>query len=170
LFGDLSSDELNWIPSDKTWNIAQNLEHIILINTSYFPIIQSIKEGTYKIPFPGRFRFVVNFFGKILLKAVQPNGKKRTKTLSIWEPPESEVDPEYLLIKFEEHQETFKEVIANSEDLLRKETVISSPANKNIVYSLKTAFDILVAHEQRHLEQSKEILCGKPISVGKSSD
>jgi hypothetical protein len=36
--------------------------------------------------------------------------------------------------------------------------VISSPANKNIVYKLETAFDIIVSHEQRHLEQAKEIL------------
>jgi hypothetical protein len=37
-------------------------------------------------------------------------------------------------------------------------TIISSPANKNIEYKLETAFDIIVAHEKRHLEQAREVL------------
>jgi len=40
--------------------------------------------------------------------------------------------------------------------LAEKRTIISSPANKNIVYKLRTAFEIIIAHEQRHFEQSKE--------------
>ncbi len=34
----------------------------------------------------------------------------------------------------------------------------TSPANKNIIYTLETAFDIIVTHEQRHLAQAKEVL------------
>jgi hypothetical protein len=39
-----------------------------------------------------------------------------------------------------------------------KGTIISSPANKIIVYKLEIAFDIIVAHEKRHLEQAREVL------------
>lgn len=49
-------------------------------------------------------------------------------------------------------------MIKNSEDLLVNGIVISSPANKNIVYKLETAFNIIVTHEQRHFEQAKEVL------------
>lgn len=42
-------------------------------------------------------------------------------------------------------------------DLIQQGAIISSPANRNIVYTLETAFDIIVAHEQRHLEQAREI-------------
>jgi len=48
-------------------------------------------------------------------------------------------------------------MIENSKDLVEKGTVISSPANKNIVYKLEKAFEILLTHERRHFEQSKEI-------------
>ena len=37
-------------------------------------------------------------------------------------------------------------------------TVIASPANANIIYRLETALNIIVAHEQRHWNQIKEIL------------
>jgi hypothetical protein len=48
--------------------------------------------------------------------------------------------------------------IEAAKELVEKGVVISSPANKNIVYKLETAFDIIVSHEQRHFEQAKEIL------------
>ncbi|CAZ97441.1 Putative protein [Zobellia galactanivorans] len=40
--------------------------------------------------------------------------------------------------------------------MIEKGCIISSPANKNIVCRLETAFDIIVTHEQRHFEQLKE--------------
>ena len=33
----------------------------------------------------------------------------------------------------------------------------TAKANKNIVYKLETAFDIIVTHEERHFEQAKEV-------------
>jgi hypothetical protein len=48
-------------------------------------------------------------------------------------------------------------MIQSSSKLLEYKTVISSPANRNIVYKLETAFDIIVAHEFRHFEQAKEV-------------
>ena len=48
--------------------------------------------------------------------------------------------------------------VRGCKDLLEKGTVISSPANKNIVYKLENAFDIITTHEQRHLEQAREVL------------
>jgi hypothetical protein len=41
--------------------------------------------------------------------------------------------------------------------LVQAETVISSPANRFIVYKIGRAFDIIVAHEERHLNQAKEV-------------
>jgi len=53
-------------------------------------------------------------------------------------------------------------MIAGCSDLLDKGTIISSPANKNIVYKLEMAFDIITTHEQRHFEQAKEVLAVLP--------
>ena len=79
------------------------------------------------------------------------------KTFPIWEPSKSEISDD-ILERFINHQSELKELIKNSEDLLARRSVICSPANKNIVYKLETAFDIIVTHEQRHFEQAKEVL------------
>lgn len=156
-FGALNSEQLNLKPDSNSWSIAQNIDHLIVINESYYPIVQSIRNGSYKLPFAARLGFLVNFLGKFILKSVQPDRKRKMKTFPIWEPTKSEI-AEDILVRFQKHQSELKELINNCKDLLESETVIYSPVNKNIVYKLETAFDIIVTHEQRHLEQAREVL------------
>lgn len=158
-FGKLSVEQLNWKTNEKSWSIAQHIHHIIIINQSYYPAFNSLREGTYKVSFLGKIGFIVNFVGKTILNSVQPDTRKKIKTFPIWEPSQNKIITE-ILEKFEKHQEKLKQEIKSLEleDVLDKRTVISSPANKNIVYKLETALDIIVTHEQRHLKQAKEVL------------
>ncbi len=156
-FRNLNSEQLNWKPDSDTWSIAQNIDHLIVINESYYPVIQSIRDNSFKLPFWGKLGFLVNFFGKFILKSVQPDRKRKMKTFPMWEPSKSEIAGD-ILGRFQKHQAELKVLIDNSKDLFESGTVISSPANKNIVYTIETAFDIIVIHEQRHFEQAKEVL------------
>ena len=155
-FESLTMAELNWKPDPNTWSIAQNLDHLIVINGTYHQKIKSVREGTYKLPFHAKFEFMVSFLGRTVLMAVQPDRKKRMKTFSIWEPAKSDIEDD-IWERFEQSQINLKSLILSSSDLLEKGIVISSPANNNVVYTLETAFDIIVSHEQRHLEQSLEV-------------
>jgi hypothetical protein len=78
------------------------------------------------------------------------------KTFPIWEPIKSDIK-EDIWERFEKNQNELKILIQSSSDLLDKGTIISSPANRNIVYKLETAFTIIVSHEKRHFEQSLEV-------------
>lgn len=156
-FGSLSIHEMNWKPNSNTWSIAQNMDHLINTNRSYFPIIESAKNGTYKMPFSAKFGILVNFFGKTILKGVHTNRKKKVRIFKIWEPEENKVF-KYILDEFKSHQNELKKLISDSSDLIANGFVIPSPANKHIVYKLETAFDIIISHERRHFEQAKEIL------------
>ncbi|MCB0565425.1 MAG: DinB family protein [Phaeodactylibacter sp.] len=156
-FGSLTAGQMNWKPHSGTWSIAQNIDHLIVINESYYPVLQALRNGTYQLPFMAKLGFMVSFLGKAILKSVQPDRKRKMKTFPIWEPSESQVPPG-VLDRFAQHQSELKSLIENSADLIQQGVIISSPANKNIVYRLETAFDIIVTHEQRHLEQAKEVL------------
>lgn len=157
LYGLLSYEELNWKPNPDTWSIAQNVDHIMVINHTYFPILSAMKAGEYQRPFIANFGFIVSFLGKTILNAVQPDRKKKIKTFPIWEPDNDPISSD-LRQRFSEHQALLKQEIESSEKLIEIGAVISSPANKNIVYKLEIAFDIIITHELRHLEQSKEVL------------
>ncbi len=156
-FGNLTAEELNWKPGSDSWSIAQNIAHLIIVNESYFPMIKRLQEGSYRPPWVGTFDVVTRFFGKLLLKSVKPDRKRKTKTLAIWNPESSKISGD-ILARFAEHQQALKQTIAACQPLTRKGAVISSPANKIIVYKLDTAFDIMITHEQRHFEQAKEVL------------
>ncbi len=156
-FRELTSEQLNWKADPGTWSIAQNIDHLIVINKTYFPIVKAIRNGTYSTPWISKLEFLVNFFGKFILDSVKPDRRRKMKTFPIWQPSQSHI-PANILDVFSLHQIELKEFIATSSDLLDKRTVISSPANRNIVYRLETAFDIIVTHERRHLEQARESL------------
>lgn len=160
-FGHLSQEQLNWKPDPTKWSIAQNVEHLINLNTSYFPTFENLKKGRQPLPFIARFGFVVSFFGNMLKKSVEPERQKKMKTFPIWEPSKSDL-PKSILNDFQKNQEKLKEYISDSEDLIHQNMVISSPVNKNIVYKIEAAFDIIVTHEERHYNQAMEVLSQLP--------
>ncbi|MBL7870577.1 MAG: DinB family protein [Cyclobacteriaceae bacterium] len=154
--GMLTLEQLNWRPFANSWSIGQNLDHLIVINGTYYPVIKAVRSGTYQLPIIAKLDFMVSFLGRTVLKAVQPDRRKKIKTFPIWEPTTSDIKPD-IWERFEKHQSELKMMIQSSSDLLDNGTVISSPANRYIVYKLETAFDIIVSHERRHFEQSMEI-------------
>lgn len=156
-FGHLNEQELNWKPDPQIWSVGQNIHHLIVINQTYFDLIQKVRDSKYTLHWLSRFGWIVNFFGKFILKSVQPDRKNKIKTFPIWEPSASNIERN-ILMQFKQHQDALKKLIEDCNDLLDQEQVIASPANKLIVYKLETAFDIIVAHEQRHLEQARQVL------------
>lgn len=156
LTGDLSVEQLNWKPATDQWSIAQNIDHLITINSSYFPVLAKLHSGEYRPPFISKFGFAVSFLGKMILNSVDPSRRRKMKTFTIWEPSQSHL-PEDILQQFVNHQSKLKQEIDSSTSLVAQGAVIASPANKFIVYKLSAAFDIIVTHERRHLEQMKEV-------------
>lgn len=155
-FGELSADELNWKPSSDRWSIGQNLEHLIIVNRSYFPEIAAALSKSQRLPFHARLGFVVRYIEKTLLKSVEPKGQKKIKTFKIWEPPTREVGSD-VLDRFVAHHASLKQVIRNSKRLLGAGTILSSPANPNIVYSIEAAYEIILNHELRHFNQMQNL-------------
>ncbi|HMB62756.1 MAG TPA: DinB family protein [Eudoraea sp.] len=49
-FSDFTQKEMNFRPKEKVWSVAQNIEHIILLNNSYFEYFKEIQNGTHSLP------------------------------------------------------------------------------------------------------------------------
>jgi len=155
-FGSLSQEQLNWKPNAGTWSIAQNIDHLIHINASYFPVVKEVREGGYAPPLLSKIGFIPKMLGNMILQSTQPDRKRKVSTFPVWEPAESNL-PATILEDFAQSQEALKQLIRESEDLLNKGAIIYSPANRKIFYKLETGFDIITVHEWRHLEQAKEV-------------
>jgi hypothetical protein len=155
-FRGLDSAALNWKLNEGTWSIGQVIDHIIRINESYYPIFEQIRAGTYRVPMIARIGFIPNGIGNILVKSLEPTRKRKIKTFPIWEPAQSGVEAD-ILNRFVAHHETLVEMLQRNESLFGKHIVVSSPANRYVVYPLDRVLDIMVVHEARHYNQALEI-------------
>ncbi|MEZ4926111.1 MAG: DinB family protein [Saprospiraceae bacterium] len=157
LFSGLSEASLNWKPSPDIWSIAQIMDHLIVINKTYFPVFMDLQHGIHKAHFLARIPFVVRMFGNLILDSVKPGNNKKLKTFPIWEPSTSSISGDIVQL-FLDHQKELKRQIQIVAPFVESGAIISSPANEIIVYKLETAFEIIITHEKRHLKQAKEML------------
>lgn len=157
-FGLLRHEDLYFKPDANRWSIAENLAHLIVVNRTYFPVIEQIRNNTYKVPFIGKIPFLPKLFGSVLIEYVKPEKEEaKVKTFPIWEPTNFKEEGSILEL-FEKHQQALRNLRIDNEDLIQRKQIIASPANNNIVYSLDDAFDVILLHEQRHFIQSKAVL------------
>lgn len=156
-FGSVSPEKLNKKPNANEWSIAQNIEHLILINQTYFNVFEELKSRTLKLPFYGRIRFISSFFGDLILKAVEPERSKKTKTFSIWEPVESQISND-ILKTFSKSQHDFKNHLNVLAKEIENESIIHTPVSRSIPLPLTSAIEIIITHEMRHFYQATATL------------
>lgn len=153
LLGSLTAEQLNWKPSPNAWCIGQILEHIIIVNGSYFPIFKEIQNKTYTVPIYAKLKALASFNGKMVLKSVDPEEKRKTKTFPLWKPKQV-VYKTTIISEFLRHQENLISEIGKTLSACNQHhVIILSPGNRLIFYSLENAIRIIINHEKRHLNQ-----------------
>jgi hypothetical protein len=156
-FGHLNSQQLNWKPSANQWSVAQCLDHLIVINSTYFPIIEKIARDGYKPTLQQRVPVLPRLFGSLVLTAVSPEGKRKYKTARHVEPSSSAI-PADIVDKFRAHQQELIRHMKLTENLDLSNTIITSPVASFAAYSMLYAYRIVVAHERRHLLQAQRVM------------
>lgn len=156
-FSSLSEAQLNYKPNTDTWSITENIQHIIAVNNSYFPILELLHRGEYQVSFLGQIKWLTIWLGNLIYNSVLRDRSRKIKTFPIWQPDQSKTGFHPILEHFKQHHQKLIAAIKRSSPLLEASTVISSPANKNIVYTLEKAFDIILEHERRHFNQALDI-------------
>lgn len=157
VFAPLNAKQLNWKPNAGTWSIAEILEHLIKVNTSYDVIRDALRDGSYRPSWTARIPFLPRSLGKMIHRSVMPENTTRVKTLPLWQPVTGSVDTR-VVQDFIRQQEDLNQWIQSSAEHLDRRTIVHSPANPLIVYPLHLAFDILVTHQERHLAQARGVL------------
>ena len=148
----LTDADLNWQPAPAAWSLASILDHLMKVRDSYGPAISELRSAAFRPPITARIPGLPRFIGAMILRSVAPATERRVRTFPVWEPgPGKRRSP--IVEEFAANQETLKALILGSGDLLARDAILSSPANRSIVYPLGMAFEIIVRHEERHLGQ-----------------
>lgn len=149
----LTPVDIQYKPAPTVWSIAENLSHLIQINSTYFRLFDEVINGTYKSPFLAQLPYLPNAIGQLLHRSM--TGKTKIKTFRQWEPSAVSTD---IVSEFKNHQMELSNYIQRLEPYVEKGTVIHSPASRLLPYRLDQAIDILIAHEKRHLNQCQNLV------------
>ncbi len=155
-FGSLNANQLNWKPSHDKWSIAECLQHLITSNETYFPALDKLASG-YAPTFWEKNNPFSRSIGKSMVKTLGITITKKFKSPKIFTPKKI-VYNEGILQSFAEHQENLIEKMNRLEHLDEKKTKLSSPVSPLITLPLSDCLEVLTAHEERHLNQAKNIL------------
>ena len=152
-FSNISLEQLNWKPSPKSWSIAQCLDHLIISHNSYFPDLKKITEGTYKMNFWEKHSPFSRAWGRILKDQLQEQVRRKMRAPKIIQPSASKMSIE-LLERYYNSLDVFLEYISNCRNVDIDKIIINSPTISIVTYSLRDAFQFLIHHEHRHINQA----------------
>lgn len=152
--------ELLWKPDPKRWSAAQSIEHILVTNERYFPILEKrISSGGDKNN--NKKPYKPTFWGKMIYKAVDPALMKtnKSRTAKIFNPQPS-VEIPTLIRRFEKDQQKLKGILEKTfeVDTTKK---IPSPLTRFVRFSLVDAMAIITKHQIRHYIQAKNAVEAK---------
>ncbi len=155
-FSDFTRGEMNFKPEKKVWSIAQNIEHVILLNSSYFEYFEEIRNVNHSLPETEDLDTKAQESVIALKPFTSPQRLKRTNTWDIWQPKQGFIEKN-ILRDFEESQLQFKNYVKSFEDLPLSETFIRYPGHLDLLFKLDDCIEFLIEHENRHWNQVVEI-------------
>lgn len=155
-FGHLSGASLNWKPAEKSWSVAQCLDHLILTNKEFFPEMEKLISGTRKNSFFENYSPFSGWFGRFLIKAVT-EGSRPAKAPSKRIVPPSDISAD-IVDKYCSHQAEIAEKIGKTGNVDWQKTIVTSPFLPVFTYSLADAYVVLVEHSKRHINQAKRVI------------
>jgi len=155
-FAHLSGNQLNWKPGEKSWSVAQCLDHIIKTNEQFYPEFSKLASGARRNTFWQNVSPLTGWGGRFLIKAVSEDSKKAKAPSKAIVPP-SDIDAG-IVDKFAEHIAEVNRKIEAVAGADRKKTVVTSPFLAVFTYTLDDAYTVLVEHSKRHIRQAKRVM------------
>jgi DinB superfamily len=155
-FSQIDVEKMDWKPDPQTWSINECLDHIVQSNKKYYDIFDSIESGTYNGGKWVHFPILPRLMGKMVVKAVSPNYKGKSKTFPIFFPLKSSYGKNNTPELLEENKILIEKFKKCKEKFLDK-VIVASPVNSFITYSLRDCIKILVEHEKRHYNQAMNL-------------
>jgi hypothetical protein len=154
LVRDLDEERFNWRPDERSWSVAQCLDHLNVANLAYLDPMRTALNRKGRVR---RGAIQPGFFGRWFVATLEPPPKRRLpapkKIVPAARKGRDEVIGEWRRIQAE-----VKELLraGAAQDLNGIRFV--NPFFSLIRFSVGTGFQVIAAHERRHLWQAERVL------------
>ena len=155
-FSNMSPEQLNWKPSAESWSIAQCLEHLIIADSSYFPDLKKITEGTYKMGFWEKYSPFTGLCGRLMKDRMHEKATKKMIAPEKICPVSGKINYEIIEL-YHKNVDLFLGYISKSKNVDLDKAIIASTILQIVTYSLRDALEFLVQHEHRHINQAERV-------------
>ena len=143
----LTDAQLNWSPGADKWSAGQIFDHMRIANSYYFGIMEkAVDKGRYGPRQEVRHTWI----GSFLIKAAGPSGNVPAPKQMI--PARGPFD-EKILTQFDADQQKLLNLAVQADDVDLTSSKVTNPIIPLIRMNLADCFEILVAHEERHVGQ-----------------
>lgn len=156
-FSLLNVRQLNWKSNDKSWSIGQCLDHLIVSNQRYFPILDGLVNKNHRMSFWERYNPLAKYTGKKMVESLGPTIIKPFQAPKLFAPSPKPIRAT-IVNDFLLHQDQLRKKVKSVEHIDPEKIFVSSPAAELITYSLKDCLLILNGHEERHILQAQKIM------------
>jgi hypothetical protein len=151
-------DELfNRRPSPDRWSVAECIEHLNVSARRYLPAIDEGIAAAVRLGLYGAGPFTYNWLGRVFVWTMEPPPRFKAKAPSTLR-PEAARPKQDVLSGFRAYQVQYIDRLhaANGLDLARAR--VRSPVASWLRIPLGSAFQLMAAHERRHLWQARQAL------------
>lgn len=157
-FGSLSAEQLNWKPSENKWSVAQCFDHLIVTHSLYFGECEKVSTSGYRPTFWQKVSPLSGFFGRFLIKRLDPKNTKKMKTMGKAVPSASVIGGD-IIERFVEHQRQMIVTVQKFPvELDLEKTIVTSPLLGFVTYSLADTLTFLPMHCRRHFDQAQRVV------------
>lgn len=159
MFDAVSTEGACWRPDEARWSMTGHLAHLGLVNAEYLTFMEELlaearAEGATPPRSDGPYRHP--WIAKWFVRTMEPPVKRRMKTFRPMV-PESDIDPAEALATFQDHQARLRDLVEASRGLDLGRIRFSSPFLAVLRFSLGTGYDLVLAHNRRHLWLIREL-------------
>ncbi len=160
VFAELSPEAATWRPDETRWSVTGHVTHVVIINRAYLGAIEAaIDRAEEKGPRgdgPYRHPAIAKWF----VRNMEPPPKQRMKTMRSMV-PDPGADPERAEADFAAVQERMGSLLERARGLDLGRVRFGSPFFRLLRFSLGAGFEMLLAHNRRHLWLAREVM-GSP--------
>jgi hypothetical protein len=152
----LDDERFNWRPDGRSWSVAQCLDHLNVANRAYLGPMRAALERARQKGAMRRGAIQPGFVGRWFVATLEPPPKRRL-------PAPKKIVPAARKGR-DEVMEEWRRVQSEAKELLREAagqdlngTRFVNPFFSLIRFSVGTGFQVIAAHERRHLWQAERV-------------
>ncbi len=151
----LSPEQMRQRPRVGAWSVAECLVHLNLTSTAYLPILTVAIENAHLDRIHGQGPFRMDYKGRILKWMCEQHGRFKLTTSPEFRP--MVVEPvESVLKEFLTLQDYLAESLQRANGIAIDRLRVISPFDSRVKYNVFSCFQILAAHQRRHLWQANQ--------------